>query len=571
MSKQAARNEVYSRYWRKNRSRDEVTELAFTLKALRKVAGHIGRNVKPIYWKGMTDACDSSILLDPAQVSGVYPIPFKKLDYLVGQVVLEAVSSIEWSEWVRKRVFKRICDVPEEERRFLEYLIDAAEGIYVHELVRPHICWPHYLSTYWKNTLRKDQRDPTLPPSPASLANIWKRKAIMDELPDSLHHYYDRPLELLQKYTDNIRHIAAVSAPHARREMRIDLYEQMCRQIHGAITEWEKFKPDPSFVNLRDEGADRTEENNDGDEEKEKDRRDENPSDGLEPELANKVRSILEDEDTDLTEEVALAVEAPEAGSMETVFRQGIVKSQIIPDEVQVKRLRKIFLMQETLIRRTRKRRMRRGLIQGKIDSRRLFRVPIDGKIFKYRETPNSEVLWNIVIVADASASMGGRRGRIRPWDFAEKTFVSLAEAAKSSRNHLEIYAYHEKAGQCILTCLYRGSGEIYTVIPGGRTPSGQAIAAAAMVLKKTYKKSIIVHITDGAANCGLKLDEAIQFCQKNDIQVVTIGCGCNQQTQDFLKACFPVDKLCFMDHITGLADGLEGLFKQKILRQIPG
>ena len=41
---------AFSRYWRKNRSHLEATELATVLAAMRKVAAHIGSNVKPVYW-----------------------------------------------------------------------------------------------------------------------------------------------------------------------------------------------------------------------------------------------------------------------------------------------------------------------------------------------------------------------------------------------------------------------------------------------------------------------------------------------------------------------------------------
>ena len=40
--------EAYSEYWRKNRSHHDATELALSLRALRKVAGHISKKLKPI-------------------------------------------------------------------------------------------------------------------------------------------------------------------------------------------------------------------------------------------------------------------------------------------------------------------------------------------------------------------------------------------------------------------------------------------------------------------------------------------------------------------------------------------
>ena len=49
----------------KNRSTHETTELALALRALRKVGGHIGGNMRPIYWSGMADGNQHAIVLDP--------------------------------------------------------------------------------------------------------------------------------------------------------------------------------------------------------------------------------------------------------------------------------------------------------------------------------------------------------------------------------------------------------------------------------------------------------------------------------------------------------------------------
>src|SRR3990172_9291522 len=75
--------EGISAFWRKNVSFVESTELANVLRALRKIAGHIGQNVARIEWAGMSHAGQGAIVLDPDIVLGRYPIPFKKLDYLV--------------------------------------------------------------------------------------------------------------------------------------------------------------------------------------------------------------------------------------------------------------------------------------------------------------------------------------------------------------------------------------------------------------------------------------------------------------------------------------------------------
>jgi hypothetical protein len=77
----------------------------------------------------------------------------------------------------------------------------------------------------------------------------------------------------------------------------------------------------------------------------------------------------------------------------------------------------------------------------------------------------------------------------------------------------------------------------------------------------------MIIHITDGAANCGLSLGDTLKYCRTHDVEVFTIGCGCNLQTQQFLKGYFPSDHLDFMDNISGLSEVIEKLFRQKMLK----
>jgi hypothetical protein len=236
-------------------------------------------------------------------------------------------------------------------------------------------------------------------------------------------------------------------------------------------------------------------------------------------------------------------------------------------DTALVKRLEKIFHEREALIRKSRRRHYRKGLFEGRLDPRRLYRVPLDGRVFKNRETPSPVYLWHICLVADASASMTGKSAFNVPWRTAEKTFIALAKASEGFRNSLDIFAYNAEQKVCSLTQLYHG-GQLYTVVPTGRTPSGQAITAAALRLKKKGTRSMIIHITDGASNCGLPLKEAVDYCLKNNIDVFTIGCDCNQQTRDFLREAFPTERLFFMENIHYLAEGIERLFKQKMLLQ---
>ncbi len=428
--------------------------------------------------------------------------------------------------------------------------------------------WSLYLSSFWKTELMKHNRDPALPPSATSLALTWRTREITGSLPDPLHHYYNDPLERLRECTRAVRELVSLSSPAERREKRVDLYHETWSSLQEILSEWEHFASSPDAINLFDEAAPHgrlpdPEDTDEGERENEGDEREE--ARGLDPDLAEEVMNLVEDHETDLTRTILVAVEDPEAGSMRTRTRQGTARMAAHPDPLLVKQLKRIFSEQESLVRRARRRRVRRGLIEGNLDARRLHRVPIDGKVFKTREPPTSEHSWQICLVADASASMAGKGVRQKPWPIAEKAFASLAEASKGSRNRVDIYAYHEERNRCTLTRLYHG-GDLYTVVPSGRTPSGQAIMAAAVTLRERRQRSIIIHITDGASNCGLRLSDAVEFCSRNAIELFTIGCGCSQQTKDFLRECFPMDRLYFMKHIRTLPLVLERLLRRRIL-----
>ena len=555
----------YSKYWRKNRSTHEATELAFGLRALRKVAGHISRDVKPIYWKGMVEEDDRTIIVDTDTVLGSYPISHKDFDNLVGQVVLDGFNSKEGSEGVSGEVMREMPAIKDKARPYLKAVLDAAEDIYIDAMAGPQ-GWSLYLNTYWQNQLSKEFGDPLMPPNPERMANIWKRTTLLKEIPDELHVLYQDPMDILMKYADEIKRLVSLPSRGERRDERVALYGKMWKTLYQSISEWESLQDNTEDAEQFDETGVLDEESEmedmPGDVEMEED---EVPPEGIDPDLSEEIRSIMEDGETDETQEIIVAIQDADPRPMDTVFRQGVARTNIKPDELQVKRLRNIFREQESLIKKSRRKRIRRGLVGGKLDGHRLYRVPINEKVFKNKQAPNHDYLWQICIVADASASMAGKGGQNKPWNVAEKTFVSVLEAAKGFRNLLDIYAYNAEKNICALTQLYHG-GELYSVMPAGRTPSGQAIMGAAKLLKRKYKKSMIIHITDGASNCGMRLSDSVDHCQAIGIEVFSIGCGCTKQTQDFLRASFPPGHVYFMKSIEYLSVGIEYLFKRKIL-----
>ena len=552
-------------YWRKNYSRHEATELATVLTAMRKVAGHIGINVKPVYWQGMSASPDNSIILEPAEVRGIYPVPFPKIDLLVGQVVREAFWCIEWGDWVKDQVKRRTSPLPEGLKDYLSSFISAVEDLYIDELVRPTV-WHLYLAKYWGSPIRKGERDPSLPPTASSIASIWRGMMFFQTLPGNLHHYYDDLIGILLEYSGSIKEVKGLSTLAERRGRRVEIYLEMWERMRSIIEGWEKFVPPPEGVNIQDEAGPKVK-MPEAKEEREDtpDRAEEDEPSGLDEELAAEISFKLDEGESDLTQHISVAVEDPQAREMNTVFTRALAKCNVSADPLQVERLKRIFNRQKDLLRRARIRGIIRGVDMGKIDARRLYRVPMNGKIFKRKDISGSDYSWSISIVADASGSMAGRGIADRPWTVAEQTFVSLTEAAKGFFNRLEVFAYQEQARQCNLVRLYQG-GELYTIVPTGQTPTGQAIIGAAMLMKRDERRKLIIHITDGAANCGLNVVDALEYCQRHGIDLITIGCGCNLQTRQFLLERYPRGTVYLMDDIRNLPEGLENLFRDRFL-----
>jgi hypothetical protein len=569
----AKHTKVYSRYWRKNISCHEATEMAAVLAAMRKVTSHIGGNVKPLYWRGMYCPSDGAIFLDPDEIKGTYPVPYRKIDFLVGQVVRDSFLCLEWNEWVREEVKKRASSMGQELDRYLDYLIIAAEEIYIDELVRPSV-WSLYLSKYFRFQSRtKGKRDPSLPPVPSSLASIWRKNIFLQFFPDNLHHYYDDLMRILLDSTVAIKGVKKLATVVERRESRVDIYLGMWNKVCQVISQWERFDLSPDGVGIQDESGQKVKmEKQEDDTEDDPSSEDENldSSEELKQELAEEISSILDEGKTDLTKSIGAVLQDPDAEPMATVFSRGVAECIATVDNNQVKRLKNIFEKQEVMIRKSRKMRVKRGLDMGDMDVRRLYRVPFCENIFKRKEIKQNDLSWSIAIVADASASMGRRVGVSKTfsssWLMAEQTFVSLAEAAKGFSNHLEVYGYFELNGQCEVVRLYNKS-KLFTLYPVGQTPSGQAILAVAMIIKKTRNnKKLIIHITDGETNCGLDVAHAIEYCQKNRVDLITIGCGYNRKTQNILKEQYTTG-IYLMDNIDRLPEGLECLFREKLLK----
>ncbi|MDQ7784009.1 MAG: hypothetical protein RDU20_14090 [Desulfomonilaceae bacterium] len=556
-----------SRYWRRLRAEDEATELALVLRALRKVAEHIGSAVRPVYWLGMTPSSGSCIIVDPHEFVGRYPMPPRSVDVLVGLVVKEAYYDLEWSHWVRTKTVDLCSERLRDASDYLIGVLAAGEDIFVDAALPDHSVLSLYLSKYWRHSLSGNDRDPSLPPNPESLADVWRAIVLTGHSPKKLHQGYDRPLQVLLNHTDLLRDLRLLATVSERRVARVDLYERLWTCLSPHLSRIEGDETPPRGVLIRESGAPRKAppEKERPKKEESEDRADvQEPSKGLEREVGEEVASILDNDRPDVDNWVRTVVKDEDEKVMPTAVSAGSALCSVKPDPDLVHRLKKIFQAQHAGERRFARRRTRRGLTEGKVDSRRLYRWSIDEKIFKMRQKLEPDQQWSISLVVDASASMARKNRGEFPWTATEKTLVSLAEAAKQSRTKLQVYAYYEQGRCCQIVSLLSGDN-VFTLCPTGETPSGQALLAAALLSSGKAGKTLILHVTDGGANCGIDVSHATAYCVKNGIDLVTLGCGYTAQTRRMLTEQYE-NRLRLMEGMYHLPECLEGLIRERLL-----
>ncbi|RJQ30660.1 MAG: VWA domain-containing protein [Peptococcaceae bacterium] len=558
----------YSEYWRKNKSAIEPRELAYALRALRKVGRYITANIKNMEWSGMSGSTKENIHIDPILAMGHYPIPPGQMDILVGLAAHEAFHCKELSDWVWLNVESKVKDLHPTYKALLRLMVDVGEDIFVKHVTQDSI-WQKYMEKAWGYRHAKEARDLSLPPTPKCLFQVWGEILLEGRMHDNLHFDYIEPLTDLLASTEEIINSKEKGSISSRSKHRSNIYLVLWEQVSRHIKEWELEEFfDPAGVDMIQDERGRKEPGESPQETGENDReQDPGPAGGKRNlgDLADQIKNILDEtEEKSLQEEIESVCGEYTAGILETVFGNATLPCMMEPDPELVRRLKRTFDLQKST--KPDSFRMNRGLFYGKIDGRRLYKAPINGRVFKKKELTVLNNAWNITILVDASASMKGGSGTGgKEWAIAEKTFVSLYEAARESGNRLDVLSYLEAGGRCEVSRLLRRN-RLYTVIPNGRTPTGQAILAAALKTPKD-KKRLLIHITDGEPNCGINVEEAVTFCEKDGIDLITIGCYYSEEIKEQFQSQYK-DKLYLMDSVEMLPDGLETMLRRKLLRK---
>lgn len=516
----------YSEYWRRDKSPVEILELAKVLSCIRKISSYVGRNTGDIVWSGME--CQNGISLDPSIIMGSYPISASRTDTMVGIAIRKAYLKTEWSERFKKIALERLNLMPVYAYKF-KLFFDMAENVYVDCLSNRSV-----LGLYTEKAreweVRQKHDEFINPPTATELFHIWWTmgadrggQAYKEEFRDrsaggltertSLEKFYKKPIALLNSIVDRLAGICPeIDGVTERGEFRVSLYTSIWPELLEYIRFWPGDRAD--HILLADKFR----------EELEKEEEDKKALKSTLVSFAEEIERNLRRKAVDFTSHVKSIVKNAD----DVVRIQG--NDIVMPAGDKIDRRLQHDLRAAIRSVAQRKTIYNRGLLSGKIDRRRLHRAPTTGAAFQIKKH-EFELVNDVILLVDCTGSMAGAT----KWEYTETMYQTIFDVIKTFNGNARVFAYNEVSGSCRITELYMG-GRFYAVLPRGRTASGEAIIATGLSIKRKSKRPFIIHLTDGASNWGCGVKDAIAFCRKNHIELLTLGIGCDPSNKNALR-----------------------------------
>ena len=516
----------FSEYWRRDKSPVEVLELANVLRSVRKICSYVGRNIGEIVWAGMD--LKNGITLDPTFLLGKYPLPAAKTDIAVGMAIHKGFQITEWSDRFKKIILKDLALPPVYEFKF-NLFFDIAEKIYS-DLLANRKMLGLYAEKHREWELKVKYKEFINPPTVDEVLHIWWRMAAdrsglkyRDEFIDtsvggltertSLMRFYKKPLHLLNSIVGPLKdECPGIPDVSQRGAFRISLYKSIWPELLSYIRFWPGNRADPFMLYDK------------YDDEIAKEEEDKKAVKATIISFAETIERCLRKGQVDYTEDIRSIV----TNEDDVVNIEG--NDIVMPADVKIdkKILNNLRVIIQSIAQRNTLH--NRGLVTGKIDRRRIYRAPTTGTVFFERKN-NFELANNFVLLVDCTGSMSDPS----KWDHAQTVYQTLYAALHEFNKSARLIGYNEVKDTCRITDLYR-KGLFYSVFPNGKTASGEAIIATVLSLKKYHKKPFIVHVTDGASNWGCGVDEAIRFCEKKQVNLLTLGIGCSRSDKQALR-----------------------------------
>ncbi len=532
-----------SAFWRKNASSTEATELANLLRALRKVAGHLGPNVGRIEYMGMSHGESASIVVDPAMVMGKYPVSPEKVDYLVGLVAHESFLRIEWTERVWKLLSKDFQSQDPLERVMFQKIVQTGESIYVDRLADRTIIGRYVVQTRGRALMeaRTKLRSEIL--TLDALVFLWWVSTWQENISTLMEPVYEAPLRVLKTLTQELTEVPDYTTSVTRRcDERAELYRytwSVLRDVCLRLTlldrrlVWMESGPAAGPGKRAEAAPAKTR------------------ATPLPAGLVREIETELAAHSSDITPLIRNVVGHDHPDVAPTSRWDFNIPAHPVVDRKMVGRLRSIFLNYAD-----RKSVTSRGLTAGKVDGRRLHRAPVNGRCFVQTDRIPS-VAWNVTLLLDATGSMQGGK-----WRMVENTVGNLHRALVGFKNRLSAWAYFEMDGICMVSRLISGRN-LLSVPPAGQTASGQALIAAAHFMPNDSRRNLLIHVTDGETNFGVDVEYGIDYCQQRNIHLVTLGCGVKDKR--VMEAQYG-KTIQFITHFAQLPQAIEKLLKWTFL-----
>lgn len=148
-----------------------------------------------------------------------------------------------------------------------------------------------------------------------------------------------------------------------------------------------------------------------------------------------------------------------------------------------------------------------RGEARGLLHRRGLHRAGIDGKVFK-RVARRPTQRRDITLLVDKSGSMS-----------VSLPIYEATLAVAKVMPEVEVLAYSESKGVNITK--HNTARGLIKILPGGSTPSGEAILVTAM----KHPNGLIIHFTDGEPNIGTGIAKTMQLLKDKfpNVKVLTV------------------------------------------------
>lgn len=525
--------------------------MARLLGALRKVASYVGGNVGRIVWSGME--APNAIALDPTPVLGKYPVPADKTDLMVGHTIRRAYVKTEWSDRLGSLATAR-AKLPVRYAYKFQLFFKMGERIYLDGLSNRSVLG-YYTEMERNNVVARALADASHPPTISELLHIWwdmaaDRKGNKYKKPyrdssvrgmhrrTSLEKFYAEPMALLNSIVDRLHHeCPKIHGVSERVNYRLDIYFSIWPRLFTFIRTWASDSKDPYLQNSRTSAIPRA-------------LGEDQPEKNIPVWFPEEVDKVMAHQVSELTERVREVVQ-----NKDEVVR--VKENRIVMPGRNC--LRKKLLHHLKFVIKTAAQKntlFNRGLRTGKIDRRRLYRAYTTGTIFQMASS-RFELVNDIVLLVDATGSMAAPS----KWEKAEEIYQTLFTAIRAYNRNARLFAYNEMKSVCRITELYL-KDRFYSILPHGKTASGEALIAMSHCISGCSKKPFIIHLTDGASNWGCGVQSAILQCRRSGINLLTLGMGCDDANKAMLRDEYG-DLVQFVDNVDALPHLLRELLNK--------